>query len=426
MTQIGAASRYDVADHPLAKEHMGSQFKPVAGAVTAPRGFRAAGVAAGLKPSGAADLALIVSECDAVGAGVFTTNQVKAACVTYNQGILAQQQPVRAILCNAGQANACTGEEGERNNAQLALWVAERLGIPAHQVLTASTGVIGRQLEMPKIQAALPGLIDSLSPEGGESAARAIITTDLVTKSVALQAKIDGYTVRVGGIAKGSGMIHPNLATMLAFLTCDAAVDPRLWQQILKQAADLSFNQITVDGDTSTNDMLLALANGQSGIPTLQAGTEAAQTLAEMVNQVCIHLAKAIARDGEGATKLLEIRVCGAVDDGAARHMARVIASSPLVKAAAFGNDPNWGRVAAAAGRAGIPFDSRRLDIRLGDFLLMQAGMPLAFDRKAASEYLKGDPVTFTVDLHQGSGQGVAWGCDLSYDYVRINAEYTT
>lgn len=247
-----------------------------------------------------------------------------------------------------------------------------------------------------------------------------------MTKSVALQAEIDGYTVRVGGIAKGSGMIHPNLATMLAFLTCDAAVDPRLWQQILKQAADLSFNQITVDGDTSTNDMLLALANGQSGIPTLQAGTEAAQTLAEMVNQVCIHLAKAIARDGEGATKLLEIRVCGAVDDGAARHMARVIASSPLVKAAAFGNDPNWGRVAAAAGRAGIPFDSRRLDIRLGDFLLMQAGMPLAFDRKAASEYLKGDPVTFTVDLHQGSGQGVAWGCDLSYNYVRINAEYTT
>ncbi len=406
---------------------MGSQFKRVAGAVTAPRGFRAAGVAAGLKPSGAADLALIVSDCNAVGAGVFTTNQVKAACVTYNQRILAQGQPVRAILCNAGQANACTGEEGERNNAQLTLWVGKRLGIPPQQVLTASTGVIGRQLEMAKIEAALPRLIDSLSPTGGESAAHAILTTDLVSKSTALEAEIDGYPVRVGGIAKGSGMIHPNLATMLAFLTCDAAVDPHLWQQLLRQAADLSFNQITVDGDTSTNDMVLALANGQSGIPPLQAGTEAAETLAEMVVQVCIELAKAIARDGEGATKLLEIRVQGAPDDRSARQMARVIASSPLVKAAAFGNDPNWGRVAAAAGRAGIPFDSRRLEVRLGDFLLLQEGMPLPFDRQAASEYLKqGDPVTFTVDLHQGSGQGIAWGCDLSYDYVRINAEYTT
>lgn len=412
--------------HHLAKKRMGSRFQKVEGAVTAPRGFQAAGVAAGLKPSGAADLALIVSECDAVGAGVFTTSQVKAACVTYGQGILAQQQPVRAILCNAGQANACTGEEGDRNNAQMAAWVGEQLGIPAAQVLTASTGVIGRQLDMPKIQAALPSLVKTLSAEGGENAARAIITTDLVTKSIALETEIMGYTVRVGGISKGSGMIHPNLATMLAFLTCDAAVEPSLWQGILQRAADLSFNQITVDGDTSTNDMLLALANGKSGIPTLQPGTEAAQILAEMVNTVCIHLAKAIARDGEGATKLLEIQVRGAVEDAAARQMARVIASSPLVKSAAFGNDPNWGRVAAAAGRAGIPFDSRRLDIYLGEFLLMQAGMPLAFDRKAASAYLKGDPVTFTVDLHQGSGQGIAWGCDLSYDYVRINAEYTT
>ncbi|MEN9229681.1 MAG: bifunctional glutamate N-acetyltransferase/amino-acid acetyltransferase ArgJ [Thermostichus sp. DG02_5_bins_236] len=412
--------------HHLTKEPMGSPFQNIEGAVTAPRGFRASGIAAGLKPSGAPDLALIVSECDAVGAGVFTTSQVKAACVTYGQGILAQQQPVRAILCNAGQANACTGEEGERNNAQLAYWVGEQLRIPAEQVLTASTGVIGRQLDMPKIQAALSQLVQSLSPQGGEQAARAIITTDLVTKSIALETEILGCTIRVGGISKGSGMIHPNLATMLAFLTCDAAVEPSLWQKILQQAADLSFNQITVDGDTSTNDMLLALANGKSGIPPIQPDTEAAQVLAEMVNTVCIHLAKAIARDGEGATKLLEIRVQGALEDAAARQIARVIASSPLVKSAAFGNDPNWGRVAAAAGRAGIPFDSRRLEIRLGDFLLMQAGMPLAFDRKGASEYLKGDPVTFTVDLHQGSGQGIAWGCDLSYDYVRINAEYTT
>jgi glutamate N-acetyltransferase/amino-acid N-acetyltransferase len=396
------------------------------GGITAPQGYRAAGIAAGLKPSGALDLALILSDAEATVAGVFTTNQVKAACVTYNQQIVATQKPVRAILCNAGQANACTGTEGDVNNATLARLVAEAVQVSPDQVLTASTGVIGRQLEMPKLQQAIPQLALKVAVAGGESAAQAIITTDLVPKTIALEGQIGGTPVRIGGMAKGSGMIHPNLATMLAFITCDARVQPDLWQAMLHQAADHSFNQITVDGDTSTNDMLLALANGQSAAPEILPGTGAATQLQEMLTAACVHLAKAIARDGEGANKLLEIQVQGAASDAVARQMARVIASSPLVKSAAFGCDPNWGRVAAAAGRAGIPFDSRRMNIFLGEFHLMQAGMPLAFDRKAASDYLKGDPVIFTVDLQQGEGVGMAWGCDLSYDYVRINAEYTT
>ncbi|MDX2272057.1 MAG: bifunctional glutamate N-acetyltransferase/amino-acid acetyltransferase ArgJ [Cyanobacteriota bacterium] len=405
---------------------MTAEWQVISGGITAPRGFRATGIAAGLKPSGAPDLTLIVSDVAAVAAGVFTTNQVKAACVTYGQAVIAQQQPVRAIVCNAGQANACTGSQGDVDNQELARLVAEQLGIPAEQVLTASTGVIGRRLAMDKLQQAMPHLVESLSVEGAAQAARAILTTDLVEKTITLQAEIAGIPVRLAGIAKGSGMIHPNLATMLAFITCDASVSPALWQNMLATAADLSFNQITVDGDTSTNDMLLALANGQSGSPLIQADTAEAEQLQTMLNAACIHLAKAIARDGEGANKLLEIRVRGAASAAAARQIARVIASSPLVKSAAFGCDPNWGRVVAAAGRAGVTFDARLIDLWLGDFQMMQAGMPLPFDRQAASDYLKGDPVTFLVDLHQGSGEGIAWGCDLSYDYVKINAEYTT
>ncbi len=398
----------------------------IEGGVTAPQGFAAAGIAAGLKPSGALDLALIYSTTDAAVAGVFTTSQVKAACVTYGQRIVTQQQPVRAILCNAGQANACTGVEGDRNNQTLAERVAQSMQIAPDQVLTASTGVIGRQLRMDLIEAAIPTLVSQLSIEGSAAAAQAILTTDLVTKTVALETEIDGQRVRVGGMAKGSGMIHPNLATMLAFLTCDAAVPVSFWQTLIRQAADLSFNQITVDGDTSTNDMLLALANGQSGIPPIQPNTPAAEILTQLVNQACITLAKMIARDGEGANKLIEIRVQGAKQATEARQIARVIASSPLVKSAAFGCDPNWGRVVAAAGRAGVEFEAQSIDVFLGDFHLMQAGMPLSFDRQAASDYLKQDPVVFCLDLHQGEAEGVAWGCDLSYDYVRINAEYTT
>jgi glutamate N-acetyltransferase/amino-acid N-acetyltransferase len=288
---------------------------------------------------------------------------------------------------------------------------------------------------MDALRSGIPTVVQALSPEGGDTAARSIMTTDLVPKSIALETLIDGRPVRLGGIAKGSGMIHPNMATMLAFVTCDAAVSTSLWQQMLSRAADKSFNQITVDGDTSTNDCLIALANGESRTAAITELDQNGEKLEAMLTAVCQHLAKAIARDGEGATCLIEVRVSGASDDESARCIARTIAGSSLVKAAIFGRDPNWGRIAAAAGRAGVTFNQDDLQIKLGSFLMMENGQPLPFDRAAASNYLKqaaagaylqDDTVLIEVRMGNGSGEGIAWGCDLSYDYVKINAEYTT
>jgi glutamate N-acetyltransferase/amino-acid N-acetyltransferase len=285
------------------------------------------------------------------------------------------------------------------------------------------------------LKAGIAPLVAALSETGGDAAAKSIVTTDLVTKSIALETMIEGRPVRIGGISKGSGMIHPNMATMLAFVTCDAAVSTSLWQEMLSRAADKTFNQVTVDGDTSTNDSLIALANGQSRTPAITEMGPNAQKLEAMLTAVCEHLAKAIARDGEGATCLVEVQVTGAVDDESARKIARTIAGSSLVKSAIFGRDPNWGRIAGAAGRAGVIFNQEDLQIKLGDFLMMENGQPIAFDRAAASAYLKkasegaylqDDTVLIAVCVGNGSGTGLAWGCDLSYDYVRINAEYTT
>ncbi|NCJ07335.1 bifunctional ornithine acetyltransferase/N-acetylglutamate synthase [Synechococcales cyanobacterium C] len=403
-----------------------SHWQEIPGGVTAPRGYRAAGVAAGLKPSGALDLALIVSDVAAIAAGVFTTSQVRAACVDYCRQRLHQKANAQAILCNAGQANAATGDVGKVDVLTQARLTAASLNIAPEAVLVASTGVIGQPIAMDKLETALPHVVEQLSSQGSEQAANAILTTDLVTKSIALEAHIGDRPVRIGGIAKGSGMIHPNMATLLAFVTCDAAVSPHLWQQMISHAAEQSFNQITVDGDTSTNDMLLALANGQSRTPAITEIGPEAKLLQAMLTQVCIHLAKAIARDGEGATCLIEVQVSGTPDNKAARLIARTIAGSMLFKSAIFGRDPNWGRIAAAAGRAGVPFQQEKLYIRLGDFVLMENGTPQAFDRAAASNYLQQDPVIVTLRVGDGSGQGTAWGCDLSYDYVKINAEYTT
>lgn len=451
-----------------------TDWQVVEGGVTAPKGFRAAGIAAGLKPSGAPDLALIVSDSDAIAAGVFTTSQVRAACVEYCQNILEEKPAARAILCNAGQANACTGEEGMQNAIASANDTAAALGLLPNQVLTASTGVIGQQIKINELRSGIPQLVAGLSATGSDNAACAIVTTDLVTKSIALEMTLGDRPVRIGGIAKGSGMIHPNMATMLAFVTCDAAVSPQLWQDMLRRATEKSFNQITVDGDTSTNDCLLALANGESRTPAItEAGSEA-DKLEAMLTEVCIHLAKAIARDGEGATCLLEVSVTGAMSDRAANQIARTVAGSSLVKSATFGRDPNWGRIAGAAGRAGTPFDQNELSIKLGDFVLMTNGTPQPFDRDAASQYLTqqaerstssmskvlltagaltstehsndlvvtstlapferqkleadalNHPVQISINVGTGTGHGLAWGCDLSYDYVKINAEYTT
>lgn len=432
-----------------------ADWQVVAGGITAPKGFKAAGIAAGLKPSGAPDLALIFSETPAIAAGVFTQTQVRAACVDYCRQCLDSKAVAQAILCNAGQANAATGAQGWADAVTSAEQLAAHLNIPAQQVLIASTGVIGQRIKLDNLIANLPTLISQLSADGSDAAAQAIVTTDLVTKSIALETHLGNRPVRIGGISKGSGMIHPNMATMLGFVTCDATVSPALWQAMLRRAADRSFNQITVDGDTSTNDSLIALANGESRTPAITESGPDADKLEAMLTTVCQHLAQAIARDGEGATCLMEVTVTGTANEAAARQIARTIAGSALTKSALFGRDPNWGRIAAAAGRAGVPFEQNDLKVELGDFVLMVEGQPQPFDRSAASAYLKtqaekselapaaaleagtlvrpplaetalAHPVQLRVSVGTGPGSGTAWGCDLSYDYVRINAEYTT
>jgi glutamate N-acetyltransferase/amino-acid N-acetyltransferase len=412
-----------------------TDWQVIDGNITAPKGFKASGITAGLKPSGAPDLALIYSDTEAISAGVFTTSQVRAACVDYCRQRLQSKASARAVLVNAGQANAGTGKQGWDDAVECAELVGEALNLSSESVLLASTGVIGQRIKMDILRQGIPQLVSELSETGGDAASKSIITTDLVPKAIALETQIDGRPVRIGGISKGSGMIHPNMATMLAFITCDAAVSTSLWQQMLSRAADKTFNQITVDGDTSTNDSLIALANGQSRTPAITEASANAQKLEAMLTAVCEYLAKAIARDGEGATCLIEVQVSGASDNEAARKIARTIAGSSLVKSAIFGRDPNWGRIAGAAGRAGVTFNQEDLQIKLGNFLLMENGQPLPFDRAAASQYLKAategaylkeDTVLIGVCVGNGSGIGTAWGCDLSYDYVRINAEYTT
>jgi glutamate N-acetyltransferase/amino-acid N-acetyltransferase len=412
-----------------------SDWQEISGGLTAPRGYQAAGIIAGLKPSGAPDLALIISEVDAIAAGVFTTTQVRAACVDYCRQRLEAKPSAKAILCNAGQANAATGDQGWADAVESARVLGQALNVPSESILLASTGVIGQRIKMEVLKGAIPELVAAASAKGGDAAAKAITTTDLVTKSIALEMAVGDRTVRIGGMAKGSGMIHPNMATMLGFITCDAAVSPPLWQEMLGRAVNRSFNQITVDGDTSTNDTVIALANGQSRTPAITNPGPEAEKLEAMLTEVCIYLAKAIARDGEGATCLMEVQVSGAPDEASANKIARTIAGSSLVKSAIFGRDPNWGRIAAAAGRAGVKFQQEDLQVKLGDFLMMETGQPLAFDRNAASqylkeraagEYLKDDTVLISVSVGSGPGSGTAWGCDLSYDYVKINAEYTT
>jgi glutamate N-acetyltransferase / amino-acid N-acetyltransferase len=421
-----------------------ADWQVITGGVTAPKGFRAAGITAGLKPSGLPDLALIVSDVDAIAAGVFTTS-------------LKAKPYARAIICNAGQANASTGKQGWADALESAELLAKELNISPELILQASTGVIGKRIRMEALRSGIPQAVAALSETGSDAASRSIVTTDLVTKTIALEMKIGDRPVRMGGIAKGSGMIHPNMATMLSFVTCDAAVSPPLWQEMLTRAANKSFNQITVDGDTSTNDSLIALANGQSRTPVITQMNADAERLEAMLTEVCRYLAKSIARDGEGATCLMEIVVTGATTDEAARQIAKTVAGSSLTKAAIYGRDPNWGRIAGAAGRAGVPFDQDQLEIRLGDYVLLKDGQPLEFDRVGANAYLVDRsaistlknptkdcnhpvpgreetiaaqsvdyPVIISLCVGKGPGEGKAWGCDLSYDYVKINAEYTT
>ncbi len=412
-----------------------SDWHPIAGGITAPAGFQAAGITAGLKASGKPDLSLLLAPAGAVCAGSFTLNRVRAACVDLcAERLAASGGQARAVLTNSGQANACTGERGLIDSLRATAELAQRLGLDVEEVLICSTGVIGVPIPIEILIAGLDPLLAALAREGGEAAARAILTTDLVVKQIALEADLGGRKVRIGGMAKGSGMIHPDMATMLGYLSCDAGLPAEVWQAMVRRLVDRSFNAITVDGDTSTNDCFLAFAAGEplspEHWPALEIGLAA----------VSQHLARAIARDGEGATCLLEVRVEGAVDDAAARAIARTVCGSSLVKCAIHGRDPNWGRIVAAAGRAGVPFALEAVALWLGEHQLMAAGQPLPFDRPAASQYMKdraagtylsadpasGDTVAIRLQVGAGAGRGLAWGCDLSDQYVRINADYTT
>ena len=409
---------------------LSSVWTPVAGGVTAPVGFQAAGIAAGLKDSGKPDLALVLAPEAAVCAGTFTTSVVRAACVDLcAQRLQASNGQCRGVLINSGQANACTGDSGLIDSQRATQALADHLGLTSDQMLICSTGVIGVPIPMKVLLAGLDPLVEALAEDGGAAAAGAILTTDLVAKQIAVESEIDGRTVRIGGMAKGSGMIHPDMATMLGFLTCDAGVPSEAWQVIVQRAVQRSFNAITVDGDTSTNDTFLAFAAGE---PLL---SDQYEQLEQGVTLVAQHLARSIARDGEGATCLIEVRVEGAASEADALRMARTVCGSSLVKTAVHGRDPNWGRIVAAAGRSGVEFDPEEVSLWIGDHHLMESGQPLDFDRPAASiylqqrsegRYLDNDTVLIRLRIGSGPGEGRAWGCDLSDQYVRINADYTT
>ncbi|MEK0313790.1 bifunctional ornithine acetyltransferase/N-acetylglutamate synthase [Cohnella sp. 56] len=398
------------------------------GGVTTPKGFKAGGLHCGLKKTDRHDLGVIVSEVPAAAAAVYTTNLFQAAPLQVTRESLAEEGLLTAVLVNSGNANACTGAQGEADAYAMRAQIAEALGVAKNRVAVASTGVIGEPLKMDRVSAGIEQLPERLKGDasGSDDFCQAILTTDLVKKTACVRVVVDGAEVTIAGAAKGSGMIHPNMATMLGFVTTDAAIGSTALQTLLRDITNLTFNMITVDGDTSTNDMLVAMANGLAGNNELTPAHPDWAAFAEGLRYVCQELAKAIARDGEGATKLIETIVTGAASDADAQAIAKTIIGSSLVKSAAFGADANWGRIIAAAGRAGVPLNVGTVDVRLGDILVLEQSRPIPFDEDAALVYLKGDTVAIRVDLHTGSGQALAWGCDLTYDYVRINAAYRT
>ncbi len=401
--------------------------EPKAG-VTFPEGFSAAGVRAGIKSLGN-DMALLVCESKATVAGTFTTNQVKAACVRYSQRVV-KSGTARAVIVNAGNANACNGEQGDLDNRSMAEQVGELLHISPDQVLTASTGIIGHLMPMAKIEAGVGFAVEQLDRgvETDLSATEAIMTTDIYPKYRAVTVDSESWVapIRFGGMCKGSGMIAPNMATMLAFLTTDAHLPSELLQEALRRAVAVSYNSVTVDGDTSTNDMCILLASGMGGAAISVAGA-AFEDFVTALSRFCISLAKEIARDGEGATKLVQVVVKGAETPEAAHKIAKTVAESPLVKTALYGNDPNWGRLLMAAGRAGVPFDADLIDAFIGEFQVCNEGRSVDFDRDGAHAYLKGSKeVEVSLHLHLGEATATVWTCDYSYDYIKINAEYHT
>ena len=406
-------------------------WSPISGGITSPHGFQASGISAGLKPSGKRDLALLVAPEGAVCAGTFTQSAIRAACINLcKERLQSNNGKARAIVINSGQANAFTGARGLRDSVRATAAIADSLGLLETEVLMSSTGVIGESIPINNLLDQVNCLVQQLSSTGGDNAANAILTTDLVDKQVAFQAKLGEHMVRIGGMAKGSGMIHPNMATMLSYITCDVGIAPELWNEMVKRINDCSFNAITVDGDTSTNDSFIAFS---AGAPLQDRYLDALELGLRKTAQ---HLAKAIARDGEGATCLIDVDVAGANTYSDAVQIARTIAGSSLVKTAIHGADPNWGRIVAALGRSGVAFDLENISLWIGPYQLLEGGQSLKFNRldvssyiqqrQQSSKYLNDDCVSLRLIIGQGGGHANAWGCDMSEQYVRINADYTT
>ncbi|MEO5985855.1 MAG: bifunctional glutamate N-acetyltransferase/amino-acid acetyltransferase ArgJ [Candidatus Limnocylindria bacterium] len=397
----------------------------IPGGITAPAGFRVGIGEAGIRESGGPDLVLIESDRPATAAATFTTNRMRAAPVLLaEEALRVSSTSARGILVNAGCANAGTGSGGLHDARAVVEAAATKLGCLVHEVLPASTGLIGSRLPVDAMRDALRALRLHASRAAGTRAARAIMTTDTRPKERAMSLRLsDGRVIRIGGMAKGSGMIHPRMATMLAFIATDAPVQAAALGSALRSAVEVTFNQVTVDGDTSTNDAVMVLANGAAGGPALT--DDDLDAFAAALADLCRELAMAIAADGEGARHLIEVVVHGAATDADARAVALTVASSSLVKTAVHGADPNWGRIAAAAGRSGVELDAERMRICIGDIPVYD-GSPVAFDEERARRLLASPRVSIVLDLLAGDGAGVAWGCDLSADYVAINSEYTT
>lgn len=397
------------------------------GGVCAPAGFKAAGTACGIKGTkDKKDLALIVSDVMCSAAAVYTTNKVKGAPLKVTRDNIADGKAI-AVICNSGKANTCApnGEEIARETCRI---TAENLGVKPGDIAVCSTGVIGQELYIKPFEEGIPELTDKLSYEGSAEAAEAIMTTDTVPKEVAVEFSLGGKICRIGGIAKGSGMINPNMATMLSFITTDVKISPEILDGALKETVKTSYNQICVDGDTSTNDMVVVLANGLAGNETIDEDGEALAAFKEALSKVTISLAKKLARDGEGATKLIECRVKGASSDKQARAVSKSVIASDLLKAAMFGADANWGRVLCAIGYAPGDFSTDDIDVEMssaaGRVRVCQGSRHKEYSEEEASKILAEEEIIISVDMHQGSGSAVAWGCDLTYDYVKINGDY--
>lgn len=405
-------------------------MKSITGGVTAAKGFLAAAAAAEIKYKGRTDMAMIYSEAPCVAAGTFTTNVVKAAPVKWDQDVVYNHAHAQAVICNSGIANACTGAEGYGYCKETADAAAEILGISPDSVLVASTGVIGMQVPIDRIKNGVKMMAPVLSGtlEAGTEAAKAIMTTDTVKKEVAVQVEIGGRTVTVGGMCKGSGMIHPNMCTMLGFVTTDVNISKEMLQEALSEDVKDTYNMVSVDGDTSTNDTVLLLANGMAGNPEITEKNEDFETFRKALNFVNTTLAKKIAGDGEGATALFEVKVIGAESKEQAVTLSKSVVTSSLTKAAIYGHDANWGRILCAMGYSGAQFDPEKVDLyfesRAGKIKIIENGVSTGYSEEEATKILSEDEVTAIADVKMGDCSATAWGCDLTYDYVKINADY--